>query len=340
VWKHKNINYVVVATTAPGQSAESNIVNRAARITSVNTTQPPKIAPSVGRVWLCGFIRSQHFATLIDTGSDSSFIDADLAKKLNFPINLCPGKISLADSNVNLDRQGVTDLISLTALFSLDFGSDIVLKSISHKFELMNLHTSNYQFIIGTDLIKILFPDNIPSHFYSMSSVPCIETSPTQIISDFVPQNFQGVENAVSSALTKQLCHPIVQNSNSTTVPNVPVSHANYLKIFNFVSIFLLLFSVTMLTFCSYTNYSISNCPSLYSSINDYTFSDQVHQQSQFKIIPHEYTSKQISMIPFTIIRSNSQLFHLTNKQYYYVQNYYNLFNYNLYTLRSYIYTY
>jgi hypothetical protein len=120
-----------------------------------------------GRVWLYDPVKNRHFGTLVDTGADVSFIDSALAKKLGIPISPAgPGNVTLAHADITTPREGVTGDFNLTAILSFD-ESEIAVKQISHKFELMKLDTSQYSFVIGADLLPLLFPISMPVGFYS-----------------------------------------------------------------------------------------------------------------------------------------------------------------------------
>jgi len=129
----------------------------------VNIKQPS--VPS--RVWLHDSVRNRNYKALVDTGAKSkSFIDSKLVKELKLHINPVSGNILLASSDFKAQREGVTDKLLLTAILSYDYGTTILTKQIEHSFELVPLDVSEHEFIIGTDLLSILFPDNIPSSFY------------------------------------------------------------------------------------------------------------------------------------------------------------------------------
>ena len=118
-----------------------------------------------GRVWLYDPVKNRHFGTLVDTGADVSFIDSALAKELGITINPAgPGNVTLAHADITTPREGVTGDFNLTAILSFS-ESEIAVKPIAHKFELMKLDTSQYSFVIGADLLPFLFPISIPVGF-------------------------------------------------------------------------------------------------------------------------------------------------------------------------------
>ena len=106
------------------------------------------------------------YRTLLDSGSQISFIDHELAIKLKLNIKPLSGKVRLAHCDKLVDRIGVTYPVDITALFP---ASTVDLPAITFacSFEVLPLDRDRYSFLIGTDMIRpILFPyDNIPSEF-------------------------------------------------------------------------------------------------------------------------------------------------------------------------------
>jgi hypothetical protein len=145
----------------PDDGSEYDIL---ANAVTVPPTIPPTsariITPSTGVHFMLG---GTLYPTLIDTGSNSSIIDYELAKALRLPITPVRGRVKLATSDVSVDRIGTTPAIDITALY---FTTKVSIPPVQFKcnFEVLNLDTANYSFIIGTDLIKrALFPTEIPS---------------------------------------------------------------------------------------------------------------------------------------------------------------------------------
>jgi hypothetical protein len=57
------------------------------------------------------------FTTLIDTGADYSFMDADTAKALSIPIIYSTGDIQFASRSHSMSRLGVTSPITNRCLY-------------------------------------------------------------------------------------------------------------------------------------------------------------------------------------------------------------------------------
>ena len=72
------------------------------------------------------------------------------------------GNVKFASTDFKSKREGVTDKLSLTAILSTNHGSNMMSIPIQHSFELVPLDVKEHEFIIGTDLLSILFPVNIP----------------------------------------------------------------------------------------------------------------------------------------------------------------------------------
>ena len=101
------------------------------------------------------------FNTLIDTGSTISFIDHAVVQSMNINIIPSSGVIQLASSSHSLPRVGVTPPLSFTPVVVQ--GTLQQLTPRTHTFEVMPLSTHKYQFILGMDLLRMLFPSQIPT---------------------------------------------------------------------------------------------------------------------------------------------------------------------------------
>ena len=108
------------------------------------------------------------YRTLVDTGADVSFVDTSLIEKFNLDIKSIPGKIYLAQNGTTSDRLGQTQPLSITAMLVSEH-NDLPSMEFTHKFEVMNLRRE-YAFIIGIDLLEVLFPHQMPVEFYNKSS--------------------------------------------------------------------------------------------------------------------------------------------------------------------------
>ena len=151
-------------------------------------------------------VHDSVFNTLIDTGSTISFIDHDVAKSLNIDIIPSSGIIHLASSSHSLPRIGVTPPLHFTAVI-VD-GTLQQLTSHTHVFEVMPLATHKYQFILGMDLLRLLFPLQIPTsllpHDDSVSASATRTTGPiSSLIHTPIPRA------PLSHAVTAQLQHTI-----------------------------------------------------------------------------------------------------------------------------------
>ncbi len=152
-----------------------------------------QIPTTSSRIYLIDTVRDRKFTGLVDTGADTSFIDKNLANELGLQVNAVNGKIQFASNQFNCLREGKTTPLLLTAVIPLESSSDFQSTKIYHSFEVMELDTSKYEFIIGTDLLSIIFPKNIPVTYYSSNTKPNELIDPsicrTTIINDLI-ENF------------------------------------------------------------------------------------------------------------------------------------------------------
>lgn len=151
----------------PGGTSSGNVSSKRAIICARSS-----IVPNKSGVWLIDKTNNRKFNTLVDTGADVSFMDADLAIELNLQIVPTTGQITLASSKQSIERKGCTSELPFIAMIGTSDLNDskTIIKSVKHNFELMNLETSQYDFIIGTDLLPTLFPSGIPLQFYSSNA--------------------------------------------------------------------------------------------------------------------------------------------------------------------------
>jgi len=115
-------------------------------------------------------INGVAFNTLVDTGANVSFMDTSLTKKLGLPIIPVTGNIALAHESSNVERIGQAD-IKLSAIFPC---VDRTAIDFQHTFELLPIHndsTKDYHFIVGCDLIRMIFPNGVPLEYLSTSKV-------------------------------------------------------------------------------------------------------------------------------------------------------------------------
>ena len=107
------------------------------------------------------------YSTLVDTGATISIVDSVVASELGFKVNPLSGTLSLPDSLTT--RIGKTDRVELIASFP---GSEIAPKVIRYAFEVMNLRSTNYKFILGNDLLGAIFPYSIPRNYTPVDHNP------------------------------------------------------------------------------------------------------------------------------------------------------------------------
>jgi RNase H-like domain found in reverse transcriptase/Integrase core domain/Integrase zinc binding domain/Chromo (CHRromatin Organisation MOdifier) domain/Reverse transcriptase (RNA-dependent DNA polymerase) len=102
------------------------------------------------------------YSTLVDTGAEISFADAPLVTSLGVPTVPAQqgGKVRLAHADIFTDRSGSAEL-DVTALFP---SADRKAVQLRCAFELMPVHGPgiDYHFIVGRDLIRVLFPEGLP----------------------------------------------------------------------------------------------------------------------------------------------------------------------------------
>jgi hypothetical protein len=107
-------------------------------------------------------VRGRVYSTLVDSGAEVSFADSPLVTSLAIAITAAvPGsKIRLAHADMFTDRSGSVEL-DATALFPC---CDREAVSFRCRFEIMPIHGAgnDHHFIIGRDLIRVLFPQGIP----------------------------------------------------------------------------------------------------------------------------------------------------------------------------------
>jgi len=115
-------------------------------------------------------IKGLSFDTMVDSGAKCSFADESVVTiDLGLSITPLSGSVNLAHAGIAADRIGKTPPINIDVLFP-NYKLKLQGKSITHSFEILPLRTDDYQFIIGMDLIPILFPNGIPLEFLPYSS--------------------------------------------------------------------------------------------------------------------------------------------------------------------------
>ena len=117
------------------------------------------------------FLETITVKTGIDTGAQKCFLDVDLAKQLEIPLqDGVPGSISLADNTVR-PRYGVTKPVSVVASFS-DGRPNI---QFDYCFDLLPINSAHcdYHVLIGADMISTLFGGSIPTS-YVVRRIQCV----------------------------------------------------------------------------------------------------------------------------------------------------------------------
>jgi hypothetical protein len=134
--------------------------------TVLDRTLPPAVfSPSAGGHKVLFLYEGIPYDCLLDTGCNASCIDAGVAGALGLPIQAKPGTVQLAHAGVTVERVGTTAPMSVIAVFPAP-QLKMPVKEFSHAFEIMPLAASEYQFIIGMDLVRVLFPTGIPPAFF------------------------------------------------------------------------------------------------------------------------------------------------------------------------------
>ena len=128
-------------------------------------------------------VNGQAYSALVDSGAEVSFVDAPLASSWGVPI-IPPrggGKIRLAHANMLTDRAGSVE-VDATALFP---SSDRDAVSFRCSFELMPiLGGTDHYFIVGRDLIRLLFPQGIPLAYLPQQTSPTIAVVAASSLAD------------------------------------------------------------------------------------------------------------------------------------------------------------
>lgn len=112
------------------------------------------------------------FLTLLDTGANVSVVAQQVVEELGLKVTPLPGSVKLAHAGATVERVGRTEPLDVQALFLGPPATTPPALSFSHSFEVMPLDTSQYAFLVGMDLIQILFPNSIPSEFYPPAHGP------------------------------------------------------------------------------------------------------------------------------------------------------------------------
>ena len=107
-------------------------------------------------------VHNHLYHTLIDTGSDVSFIDTSVVQSLSLPSRSSSSLVTFASVSHQQPSLGITNPLTVTPVIvthQLSYGPPIQ----SHVFEILDMDENEYQFIIGLDLIPSIFPNQIPT---------------------------------------------------------------------------------------------------------------------------------------------------------------------------------
>ena len=174
-------------------------------ITAVSADVSPSMCDSdePASVWFS--VRDKVYKTLLDTGANVSCIDSGLAKELGLNVVSVGGKIKLAKAGECVDRLGMTEPLTVTAIFPVPH-LKLTSRCVTHTFELLPLDAHEYQFIIGKDLTSILFPQHIPLAFYvqpsPLSSVLSSSTNPSICHTSVIDELLKDIDSGKVDAST------------------------------------------------------------------------------------------------------------------------------------------
>ena len=155
--------------TSKATTVNESVTQTASSSFSISSPTVPLPPAGSARVWLLDTISSTSLSCLVDTGSDRSFIDADVAAEIGLKIVPTTGKIEFAESGKFGKRIGSTVQKQFIALLVDEAGS-ITTQSISPTFEIMKLDVSKHHIILGHDILQQLFPTSLPRAFYCRPS--------------------------------------------------------------------------------------------------------------------------------------------------------------------------
>jgi hypothetical protein len=131
-------------------------------------------------------LREQLYHTLIDTGSDISFIDSSVIQPLN--IKTIPSSCIVTMASISHQQNSLGTTEPLVAVPVINDGTLSYLPPLrAHAFEVMDLDANEYQFIIGQDLIPLIFSGQIPTRIVCREPPPIHGTSATTHTSTTTP---------------------------------------------------------------------------------------------------------------------------------------------------------
>jgi hypothetical protein len=153
-------NNVTIPSTA-STSPEGKASIQQGRSATIDRTLPTEvIIPEHKNVMF--LVENKVYNTLCDTGATFCSIDASLCEELKLNITPPTGsrRIGLAN-DTSAERVGTVHLDDITVLFP---STERNVCTLNHRFEVMKLKDQHkdYHFVIGADLLPLLFPDGIP----------------------------------------------------------------------------------------------------------------------------------------------------------------------------------
>jgi Retrotransposon gag protein/Aspartyl protease len=120
----------------------------------------PDAVLSDARAHLMLTVQGRTFLTKIDSGADRSLIDQQLAAELQLAVRPITGVVQLAAEHAKVPRVGA---VEMTAVFTF-LGTMRSPESVNSEYEVFPLG-KRCRFLIGMDLIRVLWPDNVPTMF-------------------------------------------------------------------------------------------------------------------------------------------------------------------------------
>ena len=174
------------------QTAEVSTTTTSAKLCSLETLSnlpPDAFRP---KAELLVKVNDRVFRSLIDSGASISYVDPSVSAQLALSVQPMTGTVGLAEFGSVTSRTGRTDPVHVTFLF-LWSRKHVPAKTLKVQFDLLRL-PKDQPFIIGRDLIHILFGDSLPCDFIAEPSEaqPSIQASAIHpnasiLLNDIIP---------------------------------------------------------------------------------------------------------------------------------------------------------
>ena len=130
---------------------------------------PPLSYPPIFRPCLLLLVQNRLYHTLVDSGSDISFIDRRVVDELD--IETKPSNFLITMASVSQKQHSLGTTMPLTLTPVIVNGTCKFLSPLQpHQFEVMDLD-QEYSFIIGEDLLPTIFGDSIPMRIACRHSI-------------------------------------------------------------------------------------------------------------------------------------------------------------------------